>query len=95
MGEIRIVADPTFRRRGLGHAVADAIVDLAHNAGLETLLAEMVSDRAEPIRVFKRLFFRTEATFNDQVKDRHGNTHDLLMMAFSCVHRMSRASPAR
>jgi RimJ/RimL family protein N-acetyltransferase len=29
VGEIRIVADPTFRRRGLGHALADAIIDLA------------------------------------------------------------------
>jgi L-amino acid N-acyltransferase YncA len=81
VGEIRIVADPRFRRRGLGHALADAIVELAQNSGLEKLLAEMVSDRAEPIRVFKRLGFRTEATFNDQIKDRHGNAHDLLVMA--------------
>jgi L-amino acid N-acyltransferase YncA len=81
VGEIRIVADPTFRRRGLGHALADAIMDLAQQSGLEKLLAEMVSDRPEPIRVFKQLGFKTEATFNDQVKDRHGNTHDLLVMA--------------
>src|SRR5438874_2226619 len=67
VGEIRIVADPSSRRRGLGHALANAIVDLAQHAGVEKLLAEMVSDRAEPIRVFKRLGFRTEATFNDQV----------------------------
>jgi L-amino acid N-acyltransferase YncA len=82
VGEIRIVADPSFRRRGLGQALANAIVNLAQHAGVEKLLAEMVSDRAEPIRVFKRLGFRTEATFNDQVKDRHGNTHDLLVLAF-------------
>lgn len=81
VGEIRIVADPTFRRRGLGQALADAIIDLAQHIGLEKLLAEMVSDRAGPIRVFKRLGFKTEATFNDQVKDRHGHTHDLLVMA--------------
>jgi L-amino acid N-acyltransferase YncA len=82
VGEIRIVADPTFRRRGLGHALADAVMELAQKAGLEKLLAEMISDRPEPIRVFKRLGFRTEATFNDQVKDRHNNTHDLLVMAY-------------
>jgi L-amino acid N-acyltransferase YncA len=81
VGEIRIVADPAFRRRGLGQALADAVMDLAQKAGLEKLLAQMVSDRPEPIHVFKRLGFRTEATFNDQVKDRHGNTHDLLVMA--------------
>jgi L-amino acid N-acyltransferase YncA len=81
VGEIRIVADPTFRRRGLGQVLADAIIDLAQHIGLEKLLAEMVSDRPGPIRVFKRLGFKTEATFNDQVKDRHGSTHDLLVMA--------------
>lgn len=81
VGGIRIVADPVFRRRGLGHALANAIIALAQKAGLEKLLAEMIADRPEPIRVFKRLGFRTEATFNDQVKDRHGNTHDLLVMA--------------
>jgi hypothetical protein len=32
--------------------------------------------------MFKRLAFKTEATFNDQVKDRHGNTHDPLVMAY-------------
>jgi L-amino acid N-acyltransferase YncA len=82
VGEIRIVGDPTFRRRGLGHALADAVMELAQKAGLEKLLAEMISDRPGPIRVFKRLGFRTEATFNDQVKDRHNNTHDLLVMAY-------------
>ena len=82
VGEIRIVGDPAFRRRGLGHLLADVIMDLAQKIGLEKLLAQMVSDRPEPIRVFKRLGFRTEATFNDQVKDRHGNTHDLLVMAY-------------
>jgi L-amino acid N-acyltransferase YncA len=82
VGEIRIVADPTFRRRGLGYTLAHAIMDLAQQTGLEKLLAEMVSDRPEPIRVFKRLGFKTEATFNDQVKDRHGSTHDLLVMAY-------------
>lgn len=81
VGEIRIVADPSYRRRGLGQALADAIIDVAEHIGMEKVLAEMVSDRPGPIRVFKRLGFRTEATFNDQVKDRHGNTHDLLVMA--------------
>jgi hypothetical protein len=51
-------------------------------ACLQKLLAEMVCDRPEPIRMFKGLAFKTEATFNDQVKDRHGHTHDLLVMAY-------------
>jgi L-amino acid N-acyltransferase YncA len=93
VGEIRIVADPAFRRRGLGHAMADAIMDLAQKAGLQKLLAEMVSDRPEPIGVFKRLGFKTEATFNDQVKDRHGNMHDLLVMAYYVRARDTQPPP--
>ncbi len=57
-------------------------MNLAQPTGLEKLLAEMVSDRPEPIRVFKRLGFKTGAAINDQVKDRHGNTHDLLVMTY-------------
>ncbi len=94
VGEIRIVADPAFRRRGLGHVLADAILDLAQKVGLEKLLAQMVSDKPGPIRVFKRLGFRTEATFNDQVKDRHGSTHDLLVMAYY-VRPASTPTPSR
>jgi L-amino acid N-acyltransferase YncA len=81
VGEIRIVADPAFRRCGLGYALAETIFDLAKKCGVEKLTAEMVADEPGPIRVFKRLGFRTEATLNDQVKDRHGVKHDLLVMA--------------
>jgi hypothetical protein len=42
VGEIGIVAELEFRLRGLGHALADAIVDMAQQSGLERLLAEMV-----------------------------------------------------
>jgi L-amino acid N-acyltransferase YncA len=81
VGEIRIVADPAFRRRGLGQLLAQTVFDLAKNSGVEKLTAEMVADEPGPIRVFKRLGFRTEATLNDQVKDRNGDKHDLLVMA--------------
>jgi L-amino acid N-acyltransferase YncA len=82
VGEIRIVAEPAFRRRGLGHLLAETIFDLAKHSGLEKLFAQMVADQPGSIRVFKQLGFRTEATLNDQVKDRHGQPHDLLVMAF-------------
>jgi L-amino acid N-acyltransferase YncA len=81
VGEIRIVADPSMRRSGLGHLLAETIFDLAQHSGLEKLFAQMVADQPGPIRVFKRLGFRAEATLNDQVKDRHGVKHDLLVMA--------------
>jgi L-amino acid N-acyltransferase YncA len=82
VGEIRIVAHPAYRQRGLGHVLANVIFEIAQNAGLEKLFAQMVADQPGPIRVFKRLGFRTEATLNDQVKDRHGSKHDLLVLAY-------------
>jgi L-amino acid N-acyltransferase YncA len=82
VGEVRIVAEPAFRRRGLGQVLAETIFDLAQKGGLEKIMAEMVSDGLGPIRVFKRLGFRTEAVLNDQVEDRHGRKHDLLVMAY-------------
>jgi RimJ/RimL family protein N-acetyltransferase len=82
VGEIRIVADPDFRRRGLGHRLAETIFDLAKHSGLEKLFALMMADEPGPIRVFKRLGFRTEATLNDQVKDWRGRPHDMLVMAY-------------
>jgi L-amino acid N-acyltransferase YncA len=82
VGEIRIVADPDFRRRGLGHRLAQTIFDLAKHSGLEKLFALMMADEPGPIRVFKRLGFRTEATLNDQVKDWRGRPHDMLVMAY-------------
>jgi L-amino acid N-acyltransferase YncA len=81
VGEIRIVADPAFRQRGLGHVLAETIFDIANNVGLEKLTAQMFADNPGPIRVFKRLGFRTEATLNDQIKDHHGHHHDLIIMA--------------
>ncbi len=82
VGEVRVVVEPAMRHRGLGHVLAQTVFDLAQKAGLEKIVAEMVSDEPEPIRVFKRLGFRTEATLNDQVVDRHGHKHDLLVMAY-------------
>ncbi|MGH7935110.1 MAG: GNAT family N-acetyltransferase [Candidatus Binataceae bacterium] len=81
VGEIRIVADPALRRRGLGHMLAETIFDLALKCGLEKLTADMVADHPGPIRVFERLGFKAEAMLNRQVKDRHGHGHDLLIMA--------------
>jgi L-amino acid N-acyltransferase YncA len=82
VGEIRLVVDPSYRQRGLGLRLAETIFELAKHSHLEKLFALMVADQAGPIRVFKQLGFRTEATLNDQIKDRHGRKHDMLVMAF-------------
>lgn len=81
VGEIRIVADSAFRRRGLRHALAQTIFDLAKNSGVEKLTAETVADEPGPIHIFERIGFRTEATLNEsswpQARPGNGAPHGL------------------
>jgi L-amino acid N-acyltransferase YncA len=81
VGEIRIVADPTTRRLGLGHVLAETIFALAVRLGLEKIVAQMMADQAGAIRVFELLGFRAEATLRNHVRDRYGHKHDLVIMA--------------
>jgi RimJ/RimL family protein N-acetyltransferase len=81
VGEIRVVADPTTRRQGLGHVLAETIFALAVRLGLEKMTAQMMTDQVGAIRVFELLGFSPEATLRDHVKDRYGHKHDLLIMA--------------
>jgi L-amino acid N-acyltransferase YncA len=81
VGEIRVVADPTTRRQGLGHVLAETIFALAVRLGLEKIVAQMMTDQAGAIRVFELLGFHHEATLRNHVKDRYGRKHDLLIMA--------------
>lgn len=81
VGEIRVVADPSTRRQGLGHVLAETIFALAVRMGLEKMVAQMMADQIGAIRVFELLGFRPEATLRNHVKDRYGRKHDLLIMA--------------
>jgi len=81
VGEIRVVADPSTRRQGLGHVLAETIFAIAVKIGLEKMVAQMMADQTGAVRVFELLGFQAEATLRNHVKDRHGHRHDLLIMA--------------
>jgi L-amino acid N-acyltransferase YncA len=81
VGEIRIVADPSTRRLGLGHVLAETIFALAVRLGLEKTIAQMIAYQEGAIRVFELLGFNVEATLRNHVKDRYGHKHDLIVMA--------------
>jgi RimJ/RimL family protein N-acetyltransferase len=81
VGEIRIVSDPSKRRQGLGHVLAETIFALAVRLGLDKMVAQMMADQAGAIRVFELLGFHLEATLRNHVKDRYGHKHDLVIMA--------------
>ena len=81
VGEIRVVTDAYFRRRGLASAMAREIFYLALRAGLDKMVAEMVADQISAIKVFEKLGFQQEARLVNHVVDLHGRKHDLVILS--------------
>ena len=80
VGEIRVVTDAYFRRRGLASAMAREIFYLALQFGLDKMVAEMVADQIAAIKVFEKLGFQKEARLANQVIDLQGKKHDVVVM---------------
>ena len=80
VAEVHVVVDAAHRRVGLAHNLLYELFDLARDGGIETLLAEMMSEQKAAIRLFERLGFKGEAFFRGLVKDLRGKKHDLVIM---------------
>lgn len=80
VAEVHVVVDAAHRRVGLAHNLLYELFDLAREGGIETLLAEMMSEQKAAIRLFERLGFKREAVFRGLVKDLHDKKHDLVIM---------------
>jgi L-amino acid N-acyltransferase YncA len=80
IGEIRLLVAPAYRSRRLGHALASALYEVARARGLRKIVAHMTSDQKAAVATFERLGFQPEALLQDFVIDRHGRTHDLVVM---------------
>ena len=80
VGELRVNIAPSRRGTGLGGALTGEIFDVAREAGLRKLSAQMTPDQAGARAVFEHLGFQVEALLADWVEDRNGRTRDLLVM---------------
>ena len=82
VGELRIVVAPAFRQRGLGVLLMRELCDIANDAGLERVVAEMVADTEEDaVRAAEWMGFYKLATLEGMARDLAGHDHDLLVMA--------------
>lgn len=81
IGEIRVVTDPCFRRRGLASILAREIFTLALQSGLDKMVAEMAADQAAARKVFEKLGFQEEARLANHIQDAAGKKHDLLLLS--------------
>jgi RimJ/RimL family protein N-acetyltransferase len=81
VGEIRVVTDAFFRRRGLASALAREIFYLALQAGLDKMVAEVAADQLAAAKVFEKLGFTHEARLTGHIVDLQGRKHDLLILS--------------
>lgn len=82
LGEIRIMVLPEFRQVGLGGHLARDVFQLAQEAGLTKIVAQMAREQRGAQQMLQHLGFSAEALLADWVIDRDGATHDLIVMSY-------------
>ena len=94
VGEVRLVVDPEHRGRGIGRRLARQAVLDAVDMGLGKLVVEVISDQGPLIGMFRGLGFEPEALLSDHVRDRTGQTRDLIVLANSVDEQFAALSAA-
>jgi cytidylate kinase/RimJ/RimL family protein N-acetyltransferase len=80
IGEVRVVTAPTWRGRGLGTALLREILRAAHDAGIEKVTAETLSEQTGAREMLSRLGFVEEGRYAGYARDLAGELHDLVVM---------------
>ena len=81
VAELRVMVAESMRGAGLGRILTQEAFANALAEGIEKMVAQMPLDQKGAIATFESLGFRPDALLRDQVKDREGNTHDLLVLS--------------
>ena len=81
MATVRVVVDPAWRERGLGTALLRELCDIAADAELDLVMAELVADvQDDAIAATEMLGFIRAATVHELLRDERGRPHDLAVM---------------
>ena len=81
VAELRVMVAESMRGKGLGRLLTQEAFANALSQGIAKMVAQMTLDQKGAIATFEGIGFRPEALLRDQVKDRAGNTHDLLVLS--------------
>jgi RimJ/RimL family protein N-acetyltransferase len=82
VAEIQLIVSEGWRQSGLGTAMAPVIFAAARDLGVAKVIVEVTEQQAGGRAIFERLGFRIEGILSDHVRDRHGNRHNLLILAY-------------
>jgi RimJ/RimL family protein N-acetyltransferase len=81
VGEIRVAVGCAHRRKGLGTALAAALVNIATDLGIEKIIVQVVDNQLAARRTFEKLGFHREAVLPHHVMDIAGMKRDLIVLA--------------
>ena len=90
VGEVRLLVAVDRRGAGLGRDLLEAVLAIATDHRLAKLTARMTPDQGGSIALFEGLGFRGEALLKDQVRDREGQPHDLVILALDLARAAAR-----
>jgi RimJ/RimL family protein N-acetyltransferase len=79
-GEVRLVTDTKYRRRGLGILLLQEIIEFAKEKGLNKLEATCMDTQIGIQKTLETLGFEKEGELKDFVVDLKGNEHNLILM---------------
>jgi L-amino acid N-acyltransferase YncA len=85
LGEVRVVIDPSFQRRGLGRLLLEEISRIGTGRGLKKLVARVVSTQDGVVTAFERSEFHRVATLEKYVKDVKHHYSDIAIMVKDLV----------
>jgi GNAT superfamily N-acetyltransferase len=87
LGTLRIVVDTEFHGMGLGTLMINELVDLSQEFGLEKLMVEFPLRAHGALAMFKKAGFSPRAVIEGLMKDRHGESLDIVIMVMDvAVH---------
>lgn len=92
VADIRILVSKDCRRLGLGRLLALHALHRARKDNLRKLTVRITPDQAGALKVFEEMGFRPEALLRSQVRDTHGETHDLVIMALDVERQIAQHS---
>lgn len=82
VGAIQLIVSERWRRGGLGTALADAVFDAARELGVAKVIVEIMERQGAGVAIFERLGFHVEGSLSSHARDRLGNYHNLLVLAY-------------
>ncbi len=82
VADIQLIIAERWRRNGLGTALARSIFDAARDLGAAKIIVEILEEQTAGQAIFVRMGFHFEGRLIDHVRDRHGERHNLVILAY-------------